>query len=234
MTGRTIDFSKRLRAIHERIERAAERAGRPPTDVLLMGASKTVSVDLLRQFRSLGLQRFGENRVQEALPKLEALGPGVEWHFIGHLQRNKVKSVIGKFEIIHSLDSLALAKEINQNCEKRGKGQAVLLEVNVSGESSKEGIHFQEVENVVKGLNDFPLVEVRGLMTVPPYSSDPESSRPHFRVLSGLRNKLEQMSGRPLLELSMGMSNDFEVAIEEGATIIRIGTALFGERHPIH
>jgi len=232
--GSPIDFSIRLQAIRERIGHAAERAGRPPADVRLLGASKTVSVEVLREFRSLGLHRFGENRVQEALPKVEALGSGVEWHFIGHLQKNKVKSVVGHFEIIHSLDSLGLAKAINQYCEKIGKGQPVLLEVNVSGESSKEGFNFQEVEKAVKALNDFPRVEVRGLMTVPPHASDPEFSRPYFRLLNGLRNKLEQLSGRPFPELSMGMSNDFEVAIEEGATIVRIGTALFGERPPVH
>ncbi len=136
--------------------------------------------------------------------------------------------------LIHSLDSLALAKEINRCCEAQGRAQRVLLEVNVSGEAGKEGLALSEVEGLVRGLQDFPFVQLEGLMTIPPYASEPEASRTYFRSLKTLRDRLVQSAGKPLPELSMGMSNDFEVGIEEGATFVRVGTALFGERPPLH
>ncbi len=223
-------LSERLQAVQERIGKAALRAGRRPEDVLLVVVSKQVEIATLVEARSAGLRIFGENRVQEALTKISALGPGIEWHFIGHLQRNKVKEVVGRFELIHSLDSLPLAQEINRCCERAGKSQRVLIEVNVSGEPSKHGVGLREVEELVKGLVGFPLLRVEGLMTIPPHFMDPQRSRSYFRSLRELRERLSEMAGKRLTDLSMGMSNDFEVAIEEGATYVRIGTALFGER----
>jgi pyridoxal phosphate enzyme (YggS family) len=225
-----MELAERLRGIQERIGRAARRAGRQLEEVHLVAVSKQVGIAPLQEARSAGLSLFGENRVQEALTKISALGPGIEWHFIGYLQRNKVKAVVGRFELIHSLESLLLAQEVHRCCERVGQRQRVLIEVNVSGEPSKHGVALREVEGLVKELVGLPLLQVEGLMTIPPHSADPQRSRPYFRSLRELRERLSEVTGKRLMDLSMGMSNDFEVAIEEGATYVRIGTALFGER----
>lgn len=209
---------------------AARRAGRNPEDVVLIAASKGVGVDRLKEGLSAGVRVFGESKVQDALPKLQSLGDKAEWHFIGHLQSNKVKYVVGAFTLIHSVDSIELSEEINRRAEKMGIIQDVLLEVNVSGERRKFGVMPDNVITITKAFSKLRHVSLRGFMTVPPYSDNPEEARPYFRMLREIRDNVRHTGSVNCGELSMGMSNDFEVAIEEGATMVRIGTALFGTR----
>jgi hypothetical protein len=190
-------------------------------------------VDRIRAGLAAGLTILGENRLQEALGKMQAIGEHrVRWHFIGRLQRRKVKSVVGRFELIHSVDSLELAEEIAQRAEQAGLRQAVLLEVNIGGEATKAGFAPAALEKAVRHLGAVPSLVVEGLMTIPPPADDPEAARPYFRRLRELSSSLQtiEMPNLRLRELSMGMTNDFEAAIEEGATYVRIGTALFGGR----
>ena len=200
----------------------------------LVAATKSVGVDQIREGIASGLAILGENRLQEALPKIEALrGQPILWHFIGHLQRRKVRSVVGVFDLIHSLDSFELAEEINRRAQETGLKQAVLLEVNLEGEPSKSGFRPDDLEGLLPRLGALPHVVVQGLMAIPPPVDEPEQARPYFRRLRELSVGL---SGRgiptvSLKELSMGMSNDYLVAIEEGATMVRVGTALFGARY---
>lgn len=233
MKEETSSVTHRLRMVRKRVEEALKRSGRLSKDVCLIGASKRVPVDLLKEAQTQGLCFFGENRVQEALPKMETLGPGIQWHFIGHLQRNKVRFVAGRFELIHSLDGFPLAKEIDRWCEKIGKKQRVLVEVNISGEASKKGVSTHKLESLLNDVRDLQWIQIEGLMTIPPYSNDPEHSRPFFRKLQELKGRYFPSTGGFSSVLSMGMSSDFEVAIEEGANYIRVGTALFGERPPL-
>jgi hypothetical protein len=178
----------------------------------------------------LGLTLFGENKVQEAKAKIPQCPGKLRWQLVGHLQTNKVRDAVELFEMIQSVDSLHLAQEINKRAEQTAKRMAILLEVNVAGEASKFGYEPERLLAELKDVNALPRLEIHGLMAVPPWSAEPESSRPHFRQLRELKAQCEQMLGAPLPHLSMGMTGDFEIAIEEGATIIRIGTALFGER----
>ena len=212
--------------------RAARRAGRDPEDVVLIAASKGVGVDRLKEGLSAGIKVFGESKVQEAMPKLLALGKEAEWHFIGHLQSNKVKYVVGAFTLIHSVDSIELSEEINSRAEKMGMIQNVLLEVNVSGEKGKFGVMPDNVIEITKAFSGLKHISLKGFMTVPPYSDDPEDARPYFRMLRELRDNARHtgICTDDCRELSMGMSGDFEAAIEEGATMVRIGTAIFGAR----
>jgi pyridoxal phosphate enzyme (YggS family) len=175
---------------------------------------------------------FGESYIQEARPKIPQINGPVRWDFIGHLQRNKVRHAVGLFHMIHSVDSLALAQEINCMAMNREQGVRILVEVNMSGEKAKSGIDPEGTGSLIKELMSLPRLSVEGLMTMPPYSDDPENSRPYFRALRNLRDRLNEgfRGALALKELSMGMSADFEVAIEEGATLIRVGTAIFGER----
>ncbi len=221
-----------LSVIRERITQAARRAGRNPEDVVLVAASKGVDAERLKEAISAGLRIFGESRVQEAMTKLQALRNEAEWHFIGHLQGNKVKYVVGKFTLIHSVDSVELAEEINGRAEKTGVIQDILMEVNVSGEKGKFGIMPEELITVTKAISGFRHISLKGLMTIPPYSDNPEEARPHFSMLRKLRDNARQtgLFTDACMDLSMGMSGDFEVAIEEGSTMVRIGTALFGTR----
>ena len=225
-------ISENLNRIIERIAHAARRAGRNPEDVLLIAASKGVEVERLNEGLSAGIRMLGESKVQEAMPKLQALGNKAEWHFIGHLQGNKVKYVVGAFTLIHSVDSIELSEEINSRAEKMGMIQNVLLEVNVSGEKGKFGVMPDNVISITKAFSGLKHISLRGFMTVPPYSDDPEDARPYFRMLRELRdNALHAgICTGDCRELSMGMSIDFEVAIEEGATMVRVGTAIFGVR----
>ncbi len=221
-----------LASVTKRIAGAAIRAGRNPEDVLLIAASKGVEANRLKEGLSAGIRVLGESKVQEAMPKLLALRKQAEWHFIGHLQSNKVKYVVGEFTLIHSVDSIALSMEINSRAEKRALIQNVLLEVNVSGEKGKFGVMPDKVSAITNAFSGLRHLSLRGFMTVPPYSDDPEDSRPYFRMLREMRDNARQ-TGRlsnDFGELSMGMSGDFEVAIEEGATMVRIGTAIFGSR----
>lgn len=211
-----------------------QKAGRQEGSVQLVAATKTVSVDRIREAIAAGLKVAGENRLQEALPKIDALkGEPIQWHFIGRLQRRKVRSVVGVFDLIHSVDSLELAQEIDRRAEAAGLRQSILLEINVGEERSKAGFLDDEVEHMLPQLGALDHVAVQGLMAIPPPVRDAEEARPYFRRMRELAVRLTQQ-GIPrisMAELSIGMSNDYMVAIQEGATLIRLGTAIFGARH---
>jgi len=224
----------RLNIIREQICRAELTSGRAQGTVRLVGATKTVSPERIREALVAGLTIAGENRLQEALPKIDALqGESISWHFIGQLQRRKVRSVIGVFDLIHSVDSLELAEEINRRAESAGLRQAILLEVNIAGEKTKAGFHPDDLERILPELGNLAHVAVRGLMGIPPQEHVAEEARSYFRTLREFARRLSQQAipGIAMDELSMGMSNDFQAAIEEGATLVRIGTAIFGRRH---
>ena len=218
------DIRANLERVRERIARAAERAGRQADDVLLVGVSKTVDVARIREALVAGLGTLGENRVQEARVKIAELGRPVPWHLVGHLQTNKAKEAIELFDVIHSVDRLELARECDRRARARGRAVETLVEVNVAGEASKSGVAPDGLAPLLDAIASLAHVRVRGLMAIPPEGRDPEACRPWFRALA----KLGAQHG--LAELSMGMSGDFEVAIEEGATMVRIGTAIFGPR----
>lgn len=226
-----MDIQENLTRIQDRIEAACLRAGREPGAVKLVAVTKTVSVDLVQQAVACGLRYFGENYVQEALPKIRLLGGGLEWHFIGHLQRNKVKHVLGNFHLIHTVDRVSLAQEIDRRAQGTERIPA-LIQVNISGESTKSGIPPDGLINLLDAVIQLPHIQIHGLMTMPPFFDDPERARPYFQSLREWGERLKQHLSPPhaLEELSMGMTGDFEAAIEEGATIVRIGTALFGPR----
>ena len=196
----------------------------------LLAVSKTQPPEIVAAAAELGLLLFGENKVQEAKAKIPLCSGRLRWHFIGHLQSNKCRDAVELFEMIQSLDSLNLAREISRRCEQAARQMPVLLEVNLAGEASKFGYEPAQLLAELKELHLLPRITVQGLMTVPPFSTEPEKIRPYFRRLRELKSKCEQTLGVPLPHLSMGMSGDFEVAIEEGSTIVRIGTALFGAR----
>jgi pyridoxal phosphate enzyme (YggS family) len=223
------DFSNRLERVQEQIATAAQRAGRDPAEIELIAVSKTQTVENIREAMRASLHVFGENKVQEAARKIAELERGV-WHLIGHLQTNKAKLAVPLFDSIDSVDRLDLAREIDQRAEPLGKTQNVLLQVNVAGESSKFGCTPEATRELAEAINGLPRLCLRGLMTIAPYAEEPEESRPHFAALRELRDTLERESGLQLPVLSMGMSGDFTVAIEEGATSVRVGTALFGPR----
>jgi len=213
---------------------ACTRCGRDPETVRLVAVSKTHPADAIRAAQATGQTLFGENYVQEFLAKADAVAPPVEWHFIGHLQSNKVKSLAGKVTLIHSVDRLSLAEEIDRQWGKLGQRADVLIEVNLGGEASKAGIDATDLKPLLHRLGTLPHLAVRGLMLLPPYLDDPEAVRPYFRGLRELAEEIDRLHlpGVAMDELSMGMSHDFAVAIEEGATLIRVGTAIFGERQP--
>src|SRR5262245_26367740 len=229
-------FVARLARIRARMERAAERAGRDPASITLVGASKQVSAERLREALHAGLADVGENRVQEAREKIAALagdGRGAVWHLIGHLQSNKAKLTAGLFDWVHSVDSPEIARELDRRAQESGRRLQVLVEVNASAESSKYGVRLADVPRVMEALTACSALEPRGLMTVGPLTEEAEGSRRAFRLLA--RTMDETRRGFPearLDQLSMGMSSDFEIAIEEGATMVRVGTALFGDRAP--
>lgn len=222
-------IARNVRTVLANIRQAALRAGRDPESVRLIAATKSVPPDLVRSAVAAGVRILGENRLQEALPKIEAIGSreGVAWHFIGRLQRRKVKAVVGRFQVIHSVDGLDLAEEINRRAAEAGLVQAVLIEVNVGGEATKGGLAPASVAGTVAAMQAFPNLSVQGLMAVPPLATDPEAARPHFRRLRELAASLAHQGVK---ELSMGMSQDYAVAVEEGATMVRVGTAIFGAR----
>jgi pyridoxal phosphate enzyme (YggS family) len=225
-----VSLPDNLRIIQQRIDAACARAGRDAGSVTLLAVSKTHPPETIEAAVGCGILHFGENKVQEAKAKI-ALSPGkARWQFIGHLQSNKVRDAVELFEMIQTVDSLSLAREISKRAEQAAKTMPILLEVNVAGEASKFGYEPGKLMAEIAGLGALPRLEIRGLMAIPPYTPSPEQSRPYFQRLRGLKAEAENILGYPLPHLSMGMSGDFEVAIEEGATIIRIGTALFGER----
>ena len=227
-----MSIAENLKTIQDRITAAAKRAGREPSSVRLVVVTKTVPVDRIREAVAAGAKILGENRVQEARDKIEQLGRVAHWHLIGTLQSNKAKYAVKLFDLIHSVNSLELAKEIDKQAAKIGKVQDVLIEVNIAGEQSKSGIVFNEALSLVREAAALKHISIKGLMTMPPFSDNPENSRPYFKKLRALASDItkENIPGVSMTELSMGMSGDFEVAAEEGATMVRVGTAIFGER----
>ena len=223
-----------IKNVYRKISSAAIRSGRNPFDVTLVAVTKTVDAGRIKEAVGLGLRVFGENRVQEAQKKIEQCREQcadcrVEWHMIGHLQKNKAKTAVRLFDLVHSIDSIGLAEEVNTCASKDNKVQRVLIEVKLSAEESKYGIPGDELMGLVKAVAAMKNLKLEGLMTIPPFFDNPEMARPFFRELRELRDNAEQ-NGYALPELSMGMTNDFEVAILEGATMVRIGTGIFGER----
>jgi pyridoxal phosphate enzyme (YggS family) len=226
-------IAARLTALWARIRTAAAAAGRSADEVRLVAVSKTFPAAAIREAIAAGVSHIGENYIQEAREKFEALqGTPLTWHFIGHLQTNKAKHAIRMFDLIHTVDSYRLALEIDRCAYKSQKVQAVLIQVNVAGEASKSGVAPDEVLALVRDVAALENIAVQGLMTLPPYFNAPEKVRPFFAALRRLRDRIdaEHIAGVGRQELSMGMTGDFEAAIAEGATIVRIGTALFGER----
>jgi pyridoxal phosphate enzyme (YggS family) len=234
MEGGSESIGERVAVVLDRIRHAALRAGRAADTIRLVAATKTVPVGRIREAWLAGVRHCGENRLQEALSKIEAFGPAeMAWHFIGTLQRRKVKSVVGRFQMIHSVDGLALAEEIDRRAAEANLRQPVLLEVNLGGEASKGGFAPDELAALLPELDGLSHIEVRGLMAIPPPTATSEEARPFFRRLRELSRTLTALGLRNInmTELSMGISQDYEVAIEEGATYVRIGTAIFGARH---
>lgn len=225
-----MSLADNLTLIQQRIHSACDRAGRSVDSVTLLAVSKTHPAETIKEATDVGLTLFGENKVQEAKAKI-ANSPGkARWHFIGHLQSNKCRDAVELFSMIQSVDSLAIAQEINRRAEQASKTMPVLLEINVAGEASKFGYKPEQMHAELKELNALRRLEIHGLMTIPPFSPVTEKSRPYFKMLRELKIRAEDVLGAPLPVLSMGMSDDFEVAIEEGSTLVRVGTALFGAR----
>ena len=225
-----MDLAANLDSIQKRIAAACERGGRAPGEVTLLAVTKSQPPEVVQAAAGLGLTLFGENKVQEARAKIPLCPDRLRWHFIGHLQSNKCRDAVELFKMIQSVDSLSLAQEINKRAEQAARTMPVLIEVNVAGEASKFGYQPEQLLAELKELNALPRIEIHGLMTVPPWSPEAEKARPHFRRLHEIKAQCEQILGARLPHLSMGMSGDFEIAIEEGATMVRIGTALFGLR----
>ncbi len=223
-------FSERVDALRTRMAQACERAGRGLEEVRLVAVTKKQPPERIVQAASHGVDVFGENRVQEAAAKIPQCPGGLSWHMIGHVQTNKAARAAALFDQVHSLDSPRLGAVLDAACAGVRPCLPVLLQVNVAGEASKFGIDPQQLPATLEAAASWTHLEVRGLMTMPPWSEDPEHARPHFRRLRGLLERSNESWGFPMSELSMGMSHDFEVAIEEGATWIRVGTALFGAR----
>ena len=225
-----MDLAANLSAVQRRIEAACARAGRDPGSMLLLPVTKTQPPEVVGEAAKLGLMVFGESKIQEAKAKIPLCPGRLRWHMIGHLQSNKCRDAVELFEMIQSVDSLPLAQEINKRAEQAAKTMPILLEVNAVGEASKFGYRPEQLLAELSRISALPRLEIQGLMAVSPWSPEPEKVRPVFRLVRELKAKCEQTLGGSLPHLSLGMTGDFEVAIEEGATIVRIGTALFGER----
>ena len=231
-------LTENLKTVVKRVQNAALHCGRDPESVRLVAVTKTVPVHRIKEAIEAGVDIFGENYVQEARDKIRELGSWpVSWHFIGTLQSNKAKYAVKLFDLIHSVDSIKLATELDKQAEKIGKVQHILIQVNVAGETQKSGFAPEDALDMLKEISRFDHISVKGLMTMPPYFYDPERVRPFFKQLRDLRDRLQESLARlsyagrtDLAELSMGMTGDFEAAIDEGATLVRIGTAIFGER----
>ena len=227
-------LKKRLSNVKERIKKAAIDCGRDPDTVRLVAVSKTIPEDAVREAIKAGADILGENYIQEAKDKINALSSyPVSWHFIGHLQSNKAKYAVKLFDMIHTVDSLKLAHELNKQAKKINKIQKILIQVNISMESTKSGVHEEDAQKLIKEISLFENISIKGLMTMPPFFNNPEKVRPYFSDLRNLRDKIrnEAIKNVNMRELSMGMTDDFEVAIKQGATLVRIGTAIFGERN---
>jgi len=228
-----MSIAENLNLIQERIISAAQCSGRNPDSVKLVAVSKNQPAEAVKAAVEAGQQIFGENYVQEFLDKAQQLPESVEWHFIGSLQSNKVKYLAGLTRLIHSVDRLSLAREIDRQWEKVGRPCEILLQVNISGETTKSGTTTEELFQLAREVALLPHIRIKGLMTMPPFFDEPERARPYFRELKRLSGLLAagNIPGITMEELSMGMSGDFEVAIEEGATLVRVGSAIFGERY---
>lgn len=228
-----MDIDQGIAAVNQRIQQAIRSSGRRADSVKLIAVSKTHPVEVIRAGFAAGLTRFGENRVHEAEAKIQVISEPIEWHMIGHLQSNKARTAVRLFDVIHSVDTVRLIREINGQAEKIGKTQPILVQVNVSGEASKSGVSINDLPELVRCAAASKNLRLLGLMTIPPFSDNPEHSRPFMKRLRELAFEelvMKRYVDERMLELSMGMSHDFEVAIEEGATMIRVGTALFGSR----
>lgn len=222
-----------LTAIREEIQIVAAACGRDPAGITLVGVSKKKPVASIRQAIDAGLADLGENYIQEAVDKIDAIGrPAARWHFIGHLQSNKARFAVQYFDLIHTVDKLKLAREIDKQAKKTGKRQKILVQVNIGEEDTKSGAHAREVVALAQAVTQFENLELQGLMGMPPYFDDPEEARPYFRHLAQIREKVLDagVETDAMRHLSMGMSHDFAVAIQEGATLVRVGTAIFGSR----
>lgn len=224
------DIEKNLGQVSERIEHAAAKVGRDPKTIKLIAVTKTVTIERIQEAIAAGVVSFGENYIQEARQKIEEIGPaGLQWHFIGHLQQNKAKYAVRLFDLIHSVDSINIACELDRRGAAAEKVVECLIEVNLSQENSKFGISKAMATELAYEMAGLQNISLKGLMTIPPYADDPEATRPYFIALRELKEEMGQ-GGIPLTDLSMGMSIDLEAAIEEGATIVRVGRAIFGER----
>lgn len=224
-------IQEQMERVEERMAEACARAGRARDTVRLVAVSKTYPPEKVREAAACGLTVFGESKVQEAAPKIALCPSGLEWHFIGHLQTNKARRAVELFRMIHSVDSIRLLEAVDAAAHDAGRVTPVCIEVNISGEYSKYGLLPDQLQMLLERSTSLYHVEIAGLMTMPPWTEDPEKARPVFAALRALRERCDQEWGFPLTELSMGMSHDFEVAIEEGATMIRVGSDLFGERY---
>ena len=222
--------AENLERVREQIARAAAKSGRTTDDVELVAITKTHPADKVREAIEAGHTLFGESRIQEARAKIPELPSNLRWHFVGHLQKNKIRHALPLFEMIHSVDSLALAQDINRIAEEDGMHPRVLLEVNVAGEGSKFGFSPDKLSDQMEELLALPRLSIEGLMTIPPLAEEAEASRKYFVRLRALRDRLQTDFRVDLAQLSMGMTQDFPIAVEEGATLVRVGTAIFGER----
>jgi PLP dependent protein len=232
-----VDFqalSERFTNVRKRIESAAMRCNRSSDQITLIAISKTHPVEVIRAGLDVGIKDLGENRVQEAEAKINEVGrSAARWHLVGHLQANKARRAVSLFDVIHSLDSVALAERLNRLCAEEGREELpVLIQIDLGGEETKTGIDPRQLRGLLDSLNDCQQLRLIGLMTLPPYFENPECARPYFKTLRELRDELQLQGrfGESPGDLSMGMSHDFEIAIEEGATMVRVGTAIFGER----
>jgi PLP dependent protein len=223
-------ISQNLAAVRNAIAAACRKVGRAPEEVRLVAVSKTVDVESIRAAMVAGQDIFGENYLQEARDKIAVLGREISWHLVGHLQSKKSKAAVELFDLIHAVDRLKLAQTLDAAAASLGKVQDMLIQVNQAGEDTKSGVTPEAVSDLVQKVARLPHLRVCGLMTMPPWFPDPEAARPYFRDLRQLRDQLQDLTGLPLPELSMGMSGDFGVAVEEGATLVRVGTAIFGGR----
>ena len=224
-----------IESVKKIINGACERAERDPDQITLVAVTKTFGVDVVGRAIEAGVTDIGENYIQEAKEKIESVGGGgadVRWHFIGHLQRNKAKYAVRLFDLIHSVDNINLATELNLRAERGDKVQDILIQINISHEEQKSGVSADGVLSLIREVSKLSHLKIRGLMGMPPFNLEPEESRPYFVTLRGLKEKIaeEEILGVEMTELSMGMSMDYAVAIEEGATMVRVGTAIFGER----
>ncbi len=226
-------LEQNLQDVQSKIESACKRAGREPKEVTLIAVSKTKPEEMLQTIYDCGIRDFGENKVQELTRKIEALPNDIKWHMIGHLQTNKVKYIVGSVELIHSVDSIHLAKEISKQSVKKDVVSHILIEVNVAEEESKFGLKIDEVLSAIKEISKLPNLKIDGLMTIAPYVINPEDNRNFFRRIKQLAVDISEQNidNVSMNILSMGMTGDYEVAIEEGATIVRVGTGIFGERN---